>query len=111
VTARERTGPLIATARALSDGARLGWIADVMVAPAWRGRGVGRALVRLLLDHPALRTTRSIGLRTRDAQRVYAPLGFVECAPSPNPEMRLERALASDATGTSGSLAGVDQRS
>jgi N-acetylglutamate synthase-like GNAT family acetyltransferase len=53
-------------------------IQDVMVAPAWRGRGVGEAIVRLLLDHLAVRHARRIYLMTRDAQPFYARLGFGE---------------------------------
>ncbi|WP_240806587.1 GNAT family N-acetyltransferase [Polyangium spumosum] len=52
VGARDRSGALVGTARALADGARRAWMYDVIVADAWRGRGLGRALVRLLLDHP-----------------------------------------------------------
>src|SRR5262249_22573047 len=69
-------GRVCATARAVSDTAKCSWIYDVMVAPAWRGRGLGEALVRLLLDHPAVRHARRVYLGTRDAQAVYAKLGF-----------------------------------
>ena len=58
-----------------------GWIYDVIVAPAWRGRRVGQALVRLLLDHPALRTTANVLLGTRDAQSLYAKFGFESVRP------------------------------
>src|SRR5690606_22950799 len=51
IGARDQHGRLIATARASSDGAKHAWIYDVAVAPAWRGRGVGRAVLGLLLDH------------------------------------------------------------
>lgn len=79
VGAREaETGRLIATGRAVSDRAKWAWLYDVSVAPAWRGRGVGRALVRLLLAHPAVRGARRVRLRTRDAQGLYRGFGFVE---------------------------------
>jgi nitroimidazol reductase NimA-like FMN-containing flavoprotein (pyridoxamine 5'-phosphate oxidase superfamily)/ribosomal protein S18 acetylase RimI-like enzyme len=70
-------GRLIGCARAIADGAKWAWIYDVAVDEALRGRGIGRALVRLLLDHPRVRGCRGVALRTRDAQGVYAPLGFV----------------------------------
>ncbi len=70
------SGGLIGFARALSDGARRAWIYDVIVAPAWRGRGVGSALMRLLLDHPRLREVARIELSTRDADPLYARFGF-----------------------------------
>jgi predicted N-acetyltransferase YhbS len=60
----------------VGDGAKRAWIYDVMVAPSWRGKGLGEALMRLLLDHPAVRHTRGVCLTTRDAQTFYARLGF-----------------------------------
>ena len=83
VGARDGQGRLIATARAISDGAKYAWIYDVMVAPAWRGRGVGEAVMRMLVDHPALRGCVLQWLSTRDAQAFYARLGFVERAALP----------------------------
>ncbi|MEL6611102.1 MAG: GNAT family N-acetyltransferase [Bacteroidota bacterium] len=49
VTARAG-GQLIGFARALSDGRYRALIEDVIVDAEWRGRGVGDALVQLLLD-------------------------------------------------------------
>ncbi|APR75801.1 Histone acetyltransferase HPA2 [Minicystis rosea] len=76
VGARDASGRLIATARAISDQGKRAWIYDVMVAPAWRGRGLGERLVRLLIAHPAVRCVQRIYLGTRDAQSFYARLGF-----------------------------------
>lgn len=53
-------------------------VQDVVVAPDWRGRGVGKAVVRLLLDHPAVRRCGTVYLSTRDAQPLYRSFGFVE---------------------------------
>ena len=83
VGARADDGTLVGSARAISDGAKRAWIYDVIVDPAWRGRGVGQALTRLVLDHPALRATRTIMLGTRDAQGLYAKFGFVDRATLP----------------------------
>jgi nitroimidazol reductase NimA-like FMN-containing flavoprotein (pyridoxamine 5'-phosphate oxidase superfamily)/ribosomal protein S18 acetylase RimI-like enzyme len=76
VGARNAAGALVATARAISDHEKRAWIYDVMVAPAYRGKGVGDAVMRLLLDHPALRRVRRVYLGTRDAQPFYERLGF-----------------------------------
>jgi nitroimidazol reductase NimA-like FMN-containing flavoprotein (pyridoxamine 5'-phosphate oxidase superfamily)/GNAT superfamily N-acetyltransferase len=78
VAARDSTGALVATARALSDGTKYAYVYDVMVAPVWRGRGLGASLLRLLLDHPRLRRVPKTWLRTRDAMEFYRRLGFVE---------------------------------
>lgn len=78
VGARDGDGRVIASARAISDGSKLAWIYDVIVAPAWRGSGLGQAVTRLLLDHPAVRGARRVLLGTRDAQSLYARFGFVD---------------------------------
>jgi nitroimidazol reductase NimA-like FMN-containing flavoprotein (pyridoxamine 5'-phosphate oxidase superfamily)/GNAT superfamily N-acetyltransferase len=76
--ARTPDGTLVATARALSDGAKQAIIADVAVERSWRGKGLGRRLIALLLEHPAVRSTHIVRLGTADAQSFYEKLGFVE---------------------------------
>jgi len=83
IGARDGTGAVIASARALADGGKLAWIYDVIVAPPWRGRGLGKRLVELLLDHPTVRGTSRVMLGTRDAQPLYAAYGFVDRAALP----------------------------
>lgn len=78
VVARDHLGQVVGSARALSDRHKTAWVSDVWVAPEHRGRGLGKAIVRLTLDHPAVRNVRQVHLMTRDAQTLYAPLGFVE---------------------------------
>jgi GNAT superfamily N-acetyltransferase/nitroimidazol reductase NimA-like FMN-containing flavoprotein (pyridoxamine 5'-phosphate oxidase superfamily) len=81
--ARDGDGRLIASARALADGGKLAWIYDVIVAPAWRGRGLGQAMMRVILDHPRVRGCKRVMLATRDAESLYARFGFVDRAASP----------------------------
>jgi GNAT superfamily N-acetyltransferase/nitroimidazol reductase NimA-like FMN-containing flavoprotein (pyridoxamine 5'-phosphate oxidase superfamily) len=69
---------LIASARAISDGGKYAWVYDVVVADDWKGKGVGQALMRLLLDHPRVRHAKRVLLATRDAQTLYAKFGFVD---------------------------------
>lgn len=78
VGARTSSGELLATARAVSDGAKLAYVSDVAVRRDWRGRGLGRALMELLVAHPALRGAHLVRLGTADAQEFYRGLGFVE---------------------------------
>ncbi|MCB9792475.1 MAG: GNAT family N-acetyltransferase [Alphaproteobacteria bacterium] len=80
VAAEAPDGRVVATARALCDGGKLAYVADVVVAPGLRGQGVGRALIAQLVAHPALRGARSFILHTVDAGAFYARLGFVEMA-------------------------------
>jgi ribosomal protein S18 acetylase RimI-like enzyme len=95
VGAEDAEGRLVAVARALSDGARSAWVGDVCVSRSWRGRGVGLAVMRLLLDHPRVRDADRVRLNTRDAQALYRKLGFVEtrgeARPHPSHEMILRR--------------------
>lgn len=83
VTSRdERTGELLAFARATSDG-RVAWIYDVIVRANHRGSGAGTAVMELLLDHPAIRGARHVRLTTRDAMAFYRRLGFLEIEEAP----------------------------
>lgn len=84
VVARTRDGRVVGSARVVSDGARFGYLMDVVVHDEHRGRGVGKALTALALDHPQVRGTLRVGLRTRDAQRFYEPFGFSELVPHPD---------------------------
>jgi ribosomal protein S18 acetylase RimI-like enzyme len=79
VGAHDGAGRLVGMARAVADG-RVAWLYDVVVERAWRGRGLGKRLLALLLDHPAVRRAPFVRLTTRDAQGLYAGLGFVDAA-------------------------------
>ncbi len=69
-------GRVVASARALSDGSKRAWIYDVVTAPDLRGRGLGAAVMRVLLDHPRVRAARLVELGTRDAEGFYERFGF-----------------------------------
>ncbi|MCA9577020.1 MAG: GNAT family N-acetyltransferase [Myxococcales bacterium] len=69
-------GAMVAFGRVVTDGATFAWLADVFVAQPFRGRGIGRALVRNLVDHPELAGLRRVMLGTRDAHALYASMGF-----------------------------------
>lgn len=93
VGARAPDGQLIGTARALSDGGKYAWIYDVAVRSDWRRRSVGQALIRLLLDHPAVRSCARVRLGTRDAQSLYQRFGFVEVSTIQRPYQATEMVL------------------
>ena len=88
-----REGRQIGFARAISDRASFGWIADVWITEEARGAGLGRRMVGWFLDHPDYATVRRFGLVTADAHGVYQALGFH--APL-RPERYMER-LSPDA--------------
>lgn len=84
VGARDAAGRLVATARALSDGGKFALIYDVQVADEFQRQGLGDAVLRLLLQHPRLRGSARIWLRTRDAMDFYRRYGFVTLAELPS---------------------------
>jgi GNAT superfamily N-acetyltransferase len=74
-------------ARAITDFATYGYLADVFVLRPHRGQGLGKWLVKCVLDHPDLRGLCSWGLRTFDAHGLYARYGFSALA---RPEIVME---------------------
>ena len=84
-------GRQVGFARASGDRAVFARISDVIVWPEHRGKGIGRALLQALLDHPDLRSVGTWMLNTSDAHSLYARFGF---RPSTDGnEMRLDRPL------------------
>lgn len=63
-------------ARVVSDKTRFAYLCDVWVDEAHRGRGIARALVRHAMEHPEFSSIVTWTLGTKDAQGLYAPLGF-----------------------------------
>ncbi|HSG29559.1 MAG TPA: GNAT family N-acetyltransferase [Candidatus Krumholzibacterium sp.] len=74
-------GTQIGYARVVTDGTLFAWIADVIVDPAHRRKGLGVWLVECVLEHPDITDTVQQLLRTRDAHGLYSPFGFetAEC--------------------------------
>jgi ribosomal protein S18 acetylase RimI-like enzyme len=83
VVAKNESGQVLGSARAISDGSKRAWIYDVIVHESLRRTGLGDRLMRLLLDHPKLRRTRLISLGTRDAAEFYSRLGFKKMSDIP----------------------------
>lgn len=86
-------GSLAGFARVVTDRATYGYLADVFVLDAHRGRGLGVWLVEVVLGHPDLRGLRRWVLFTEDAHGLYARFGF---GPAATPERYMERAREPD---------------
>lgn len=70
-------GPeLVGFTRVISDLTYRATIWDVIVRPSHRGRGIGSALVRNVLEHPDLRRVTQFLLLTLDRHAFYERLGF-----------------------------------
>jgi GNAT superfamily N-acetyltransferase len=62
-------------ARAVSDGVAVAYLADVYVLPEHRGRGLGKELVREIVERGQYANVRWL-LHTRDAHDLYSQIGF-----------------------------------
>lgn len=94
VVARDEHRRVVGSARALSDFGRRAMIFDVVVADDCRHQGIGRAMMRLLLDHEALADTSIVWLATRDKVAFYEAFGFVSLPhASPRPDGNTEMVL------------------
>ena len=71
----EGSDALAGFARVVTDYATNFYLCDVVVDPALRGRGLGKALVSHILSRPEYGDLRGF-LITRDAQAFYRPFGF-----------------------------------
>jgi GNAT superfamily N-acetyltransferase len=70
-----RAGRQVGFARAVSDGVAVAYLADVFVLPDHRGRGLGKELVREIVERGPFVDVRWL-LHTSDAHELYARVGF-----------------------------------
>lgn len=75
-------------ARVVTDYATFAWLADVFVLEEYRGRGLGKWLIEVILAHPQLQGFRRWALSTKDAHELYRGFGFNELT---RPERWMER--------------------
>ena len=81
-------GEQVGFGRVITDYATFAWLADVHVLEEHRGKGLSKAMVAALQEHPRLQGLRRWGLHTLDAQGLYEPLGWGKQA---TPERMMER--------------------
>jgi GNAT superfamily N-acetyltransferase len=63
-------------ARVVTDEATFAYLADVFIDENYRGRGLSRWLMEVIMDHPSLQGLRRFMLGTRDAHGLYEKFGF-----------------------------------
>lgn len=66
----------IGFARVVSDQATFAYVGDVFVIDEFRGRGLSKWLMQVIVDHPDLQGLRRWVLATKDAHGLYAQFGF-----------------------------------
>jgi GNAT superfamily N-acetyltransferase len=69
-------GEQVAFARVVTDKATFGYLADVYVLEAHRGRGLSHKMLEAIKAHPDLQGLRRMLLATRDAHGLYRQYGF-----------------------------------
>lgn len=68
----------IGFARVITDRATFGYLADVFIIDEYRGRGLSKWLMEIIMAHPELQGFRRFMLATRDAHGLYRQFGFTE---------------------------------
>ncbi|MEP6925188.1 MAG: GNAT family N-acetyltransferase [Pyrinomonadaceae bacterium] len=63
-------------ARVVSDYATFAWLADVFIRQEFRGQGLSKWLMEIIISHPDLQDLRRFLLATRDAHALYRKYGF-----------------------------------
>ncbi len=77
-------------ARVITDRATFAYLSDVYLLEDYRGEGLGRWLIEVILAHPDLQGLRRFALTTRDAHGLYAPFGFTALS-APDRHMEIVR--------------------
>src|SRR6187431_359553 len=63
-------------ARMITDKATFAYLADVFIIEEYRGRGLSKWLMEVIMSHPSLQGLRRMMLATRDAHGLYEKFGF-----------------------------------
>lgn len=72
----DSAGKQVGFARVATDYAVFGWVMDVFILEDYRGKGLGKLLIKAITEHPALKNIRRLGLGTSDAHGLYEQYGF-----------------------------------
>ena len=67
---------LVGFARVITDRATYAYLGDVFVLDAWRGQGLSKWLMEVIIGHPELQGLRSFFLQTGDAHGLYRQFGW-----------------------------------
>ena len=67
----------IGFARVVTDHATFGYLADVFIIEDYRGKGLSKWLMKIIMQHPGLQGLRRWMLATKDAHGLYAQFGFL----------------------------------
>jgi GNAT superfamily N-acetyltransferase len=83
-----KNGEQIGFARVVTDYCTFAWLADVFITEGFRGEGLSKWLMEVIMNHPRLMNMRRWVLATKDAHGLYEQFGFGRMA---QPERWMER--------------------
>ena len=66
----------IGFARVITDYATFGYLADVFIDKHYRGKGLGKELMKFIMKQDVIKKLRRFMLATLDAHSLYAQFGF-----------------------------------
>jgi len=69
--------------RIVTDYVFFGYFMDVIIAPQYQGRGLGKTLVETMLNDETVKNLQTIALKTKDAHGLYEKYGFKKVGDSP----------------------------
>jgi GNAT superfamily N-acetyltransferase len=70
-------------ARVVTDYASIAYVGDVFILENFRGKGLGKKLVKTIMYHPELQGLRLWLLGTKDAHDFYRKYGFQKVKDTP----------------------------
>jgi N-acetylglutamate synthase-like GNAT family acetyltransferase len=81
------SGNQIGFARVITDTATFAYLADVFIDENYRGKGLSKWLMKVIMEHESVQGLRRFTLATRDAHGLYKQFGFTEIT---NPERLMQ---------------------
>lgn len=78
------SGRQVGFTRVVTDSATFAYLCDVYVLEEHRGHGLGKAMMRAAMAHPAVAHARRVMLATRDAHGLYRQYGFQDVVRNTN---------------------------
>lgn len=78
----------IGFARVVTDYCTFAWLGDVFIVAGFRGQGLSKWLMEVIMNHPQLMNMRRWVLATKDAHGLYEQFGFGRMS---QPERWMER--------------------
>ncbi|NAY91000.1 GNAT family N-acetyltransferase [Muricauda sp. JGD-17] len=77
-----KTDGQVGFARVLTDKVVFAYLMDVIIFPAHKGKGLGKMLIKHIMECPDIKNVHTIALKTKDAHSLYEPHGFIKVGDS-----------------------------